>query len=497
MNATGNAFMRNNSRAHAPRHKSKGPVRDGPRSFLSAGSIRYERTLGRLKAAARDKGVHPDTVIMGGRNTFKRWKCDTCGHQCVTSKDYENHLSSRQHMEALEGNSDGEMAAIQAKILEDAIISRLRSARTVSTKATILYEDIQNSAKRARLEDTKWADEADPLTACLEELERDGKILVFREENGLYLKYRPPTAAPVKVTPFQYSDEEIVSRAIKLAQTAEQKQGAVPTIHEDALERSEDAPKISFSLQKKQDAKLGVQALELKQQQQQVEQVVVEPPVLGEEEEEQRRKKKPKLEAVTVESGEEEEEDEESKSKRRSNNSGSSNSRSSGSGSERNSVSKSSVGEKKSAPKSAQIVLKTQTNVKSTVSPHCWLTPRLVVKCLSKATKKVGYYKEKGEVVEVSDYWKVGGSPSADIKMADGVVLSKVPMKDLETVLPAIGRTVIVVQSMDDLIRGQEAELLSIDQEAFACSVLVLTGNRAGAKINGLPYESVCKVNSP
>jgi DNA/RNA-binding protein KIN17 len=60
----------------------------------------------------------------------------------------------------------------------------------------------------------------------------------------------------------------------------------------------------------------------------------------------------------------------------------------------------------------------------------------------------------------------------------------------LETVLPAIGGTVMVVNGDH---RGCLARLDAIHVDAFNADATLLNGRRAGTRMHAVPYEHICK----
>lgn len=93
---------------------------------------------------------------------------------------------------------------------------------------------------------------------------------------------------------------------------------------------------------------------------------------------------------------------------------------------------------------------------KSTVKPY-WLTPDIVVKIV---TKSLGdkYYKQKGFVREVVDKY------TAVVIMLNSNSKVKLDQEHLETVVPAVGRKVLIVNGK---YRGETAELIKIDVDNF------------------------------
>ena len=113
-----------------------------------------------------------------------------------------------------------------------------------------------------------------------------------------------------------------------------------------------------------------------------------------------------------------------------------------------------------------------------------WLTEGIVVKVM---TKKLGeeYYKSKGHVREVINRYE------GVIDLIDTDVSIKVDQKYLETVLPAIGRTVKVVNGP---YVGSHATLLAIDVDSFTCQIKLTDGPFIGRKLDRIAYDDVCKV---
>jgi DNA/RNA-binding protein KIN17 len=113
-----------------------------------------------------------------------------------------------------------------------------------------------------------------------------------------------------------------------------------------------------------------------------------------------------------------------------------------------------------------------------------WLCENIVVKVLSQSLKDHGYYKKKGVVTKVMD-----GGFVAEIEMFDGGDVVRVDQEELETVVPGIGRPVMVVKGF---MRGKKGTLMSIDEVRYGALVGGLGG--AGDKENVfLEYEFFSK----
>ncbi|KAH3819070.1 hypothetical protein DPMN_120800, partial [Dreissena polymorpha] len=113
-----------------------------------------------------------------------------------------------------------------------------------------------------------------------------------------------------------------------------------------------------------------------------------------------------------------------------------------------------------------------------------WLHEGIVVKVIS---KKLGdkYYKKKGYVKSVQDVY------GAIIKMIDSGDKIKVDQSHVETVLPATGKLVLIVNGA---YRGDTAMLEEINEKKFNCSVKLSSGPLNGRLVENLAYEDVSKL---
>ncbi len=141
----------------------------------------------------------------------------------------------------------------------------------------------------------------------------------------------------------------------------------------------------------------------------------------------------------------------------------------------------------------------------------------IVVKVI---TSKLGekYYKKKGVVTKVEDRYQ------AVIKMVDTNDKIRVDQAHVETVIPAIGKLNIFMNSRTNSIRigkkvlivngayrGQEATLEDIHQDSFSVDVTLLTvrqkyfslneilsivfkGSMTGTRLDNMAYEDVSKI---
>ncbi|UJR35723.1 hypothetical protein I4U23_028473 [Adineta vaga] len=113
-----------------------------------------------------------------------------------------------------------------------------------------------------------------------------------------------------------------------------------------------------------------------------------------------------------------------------------------------------------------------------------WLHENIVVKII---TSKLGdkCYKKKGVVTKVENRYQ------AVVKMFDTNDKIRVDQAHVETVIPAIGKKVLVVNGA---YRGEEATLEEIHQDIFSVDITLLTGSMVGMRFNNIAYEDVSKL---
>ncbi len=123
---------------------------------------------------------------------------------------------------------------------------------------------------------------------------------------------------------------------------------------------------------------------------------------------------------------------------------------------------------------------------KSSSSEKPWLKKGIVVKIV---TKSLGdkYYKQKAYVKELADKY------TAIVVVISSGAKVKMDQSHLETVIPAVGRDVLVLVGEN---RGQLAELKSLDVEKFSAKLEIVTGPNNGQTIR-LPYEHFSKLHNP
>lgn len=113
-----------------------------------------------------------------------------------------------------------------------------------------------------------------------------------------------------------------------------------------------------------------------------------------------------------------------------------------------------------------------------------WLSEGIVVKLITKALGDK-YYKQKGVVVEVIEKYR------AKIKLLETGEKVKVDQAHVETVIPAVGK---LVRVLNGGYRGCKATLLSLDQDNFCVAIEIAAGPLKGRIVKHVQYEDVSKL---
>uniref|UniRef100_A0A6I8PLV6 DNA/RNA-binding protein KIN17 n=1 Tax=Xenopus tropicalis TaxID=8364 RepID=A0A6I8PLV6_XENTR len=102
-------------------------------------------------------------------------------------------------------------------------------------------------------------------------------------------------------------------------------------------------------------------------------------------------------------------------------------------------------------------------------------------------TKKLGekYYKKKAVVKEVIDRY------TAVVKLVDSGDKLKLDQTHLETVIPAPGKRVFVLNGG---YKGNFGILDCINEKSFSATIEIDSGPLKGRKVEGIPYEDISKV---
>ncbi|NXO25753.1 KIN17 protein, partial [Cisticola juncidis] len=129
-------------------------------------------------------------------------------------------------------------------------------------------------------------------------------------------------------------------------------------------------------------------------------------------------------------------------------------------------------------------IMELEEEKKRTSRTDYWLQPEIIVKVV---TKKLGekYHKKKAVVKEVIDKY------TAVVKVIDSGDKLKLDQTHLETVIPAQGKKVMVLNGG---YRGNEGILESINEKRFSVTITIDSGPFKGHRVEDIQYEDVSKL---
>jgi DNA/RNA-binding protein KIN17 len=116
-----------------------------------------------------------------------------------------------------------------------------------------------------------------------------------------------------------------------------------------------------------------------------------------------------------------------------------------------------------------------------------WLHPGIVVKIVNKKLSDGKFYKQKGTVLRVLDDY-VG-----EVMVNDSEAVIRLDQADLETVIPKVGGTVVIVNGRG---RGCTGTILRINETDYNCDVRVTDGTLGGRELRNVEYEDISKLSS-
>ncbi|XP_052778994.1 DNA/RNA-binding protein KIN17-like [Mya arenaria] len=370
-----------------------------------------------------------------------RWYCQMCQKQCRDENGFKCHMLSESHQRQLllfAENPDQYVDSF-SKDFQDGYLELLR--RRFGTKrvhSNIVYQEYISMRDHTHMNSTQW----ETLTDFVKWLGRDGLCEVDSTEKGWFVKYIDRDPETIKkqeaVQAKERMDMDDNERAARFIQEQVER-GAkvgkpVPETEYTELVRENEEEKVTLSLggAKKTETAKAVP----------VENIFKKPmSATGDEGKpgpSQREGRKP------------------------------------------------AVGEKRKS--ALDEIMKHEEGRKEKMNRRDhWLHENIVVKVVS---KKLGdkYYKRKAYVKAIQDVY------GAVIKMLDSGDKIRVDQSHLETVIPALGKTVLLVNGA---YRSQTATLEEINEKKFCCTVSLNSGPLKGRVLEKVPYEDLCKVYQP
>jgi DNA/RNA-binding protein KIN17 len=124
-----------------------------------------------------------------------------------------------------------------------------------------------------------------------------------------------------------------------------------------------------------------------------------------------------------------------------------------------------------------------------------WVCKDIVVKVMNKTLLGGALYKLKGVVKAVHDKYIAEVEVELEVEGSEEktrLKLAKLDQDDLETVIPKVGNTVMLLKGQ---LRGCRAELLKINVDQFNCDVKISepAHRMNGSELSGVDYEDLSK----
>ncbi|XP_044270039.1 DNA/RNA-binding protein KIN17 [Tribolium madens] len=361
-----------------------------------------------------------------------RWYCQMCQKQCRDENGFKCHTMSESHQRQLllfADNSKRIIDDFSYEFAKEYLQILRRQFGTKRVNANRVYQEYISDRNHLHMNATRWV----TLTGFVKWLGRTGKCLVDETEKGWFITY-------VDRDPETIAREEKKNKKMKMDKDDEERtlefvQKQVQLAQERGQTKNE--PVYTELVRENEEEKLK---LDLK----------LEPPP--------KKEVKPVVFTQLKRSLDE--------------------------GTSKSTVKKNKTENRKKTAldeiKEIEEIKKEKSNRKD-----YWITEDIVVKVM---TKSLGdeYYKQKGVIREVHNKY------IAIVKLFDSGRKLKLDQEHLETVIPAIGKLVKVVNGA---YRGETATLLSIDEKKYCAEIKIASGLLMGRTLSGVQYEDICKLN--
>lgn len=438
-----------------------------------------------------------------------KFYCEMCKKQCRDENGFKCHLMTDGHkrMMAIFAENTGRFLDEFSTEFNKTFMDLLkRQFGTRRVKATTVYNEFIHDRDHTHMNATIWP----TLTDYVQYLGKSGKCVVDQADDGWYIRYidRDPEtlrrqAEAEKKEKMDMDDEErtarFIEKQIQRAQEAAkgESNGDVLPPAPSELNRAEiDPEKLAFSLNPlANSSNTTTSATPILQTALLRQTRALSNPLLDEDDDEEESPDKSKTTNSTSSSSSSLSSISSSTSLPKGfsfpTKSGTTSTESSNGGSvfkvnpvTPSSSSPSSSSKRKAVSAVEQIIAMEEKAKQSKVAKiDYWLTPGLVVRIITKSLKDGFYYKRKGVVLKVIDKY------AADVKVQEIGDILRLDQDYLETVLPSLDSTVLVVNGP---YRGSVATLLGLEKDKYEGKVRLESAPNVG-KITYLPYEDICK----
>lgn len=410
----------------------------------------------------KEKGGFLTPKAIGNRIKAKglqklRWYCQMCQKQCRDENGFKCHCLSEAHQRQMQLFRDepGKYMDLYSEEFEEAYIEIIRRKRNARLKANAVYQELVSHRQHIHMNSTKW----ETLSSFLQYLGKKGIAVVDLTPKGWFIQYidKDPERirrqeAIARKEAAALDEEERTAKLINLqmatarqAEQAEKPETAVDTEEAEAEDGGEgdggenEGDDNTAEERKKTDVKVEIvykPTLTIAPIVKKSIFATTDAPSLSE----SRPREKRKLSAMEQIMQE-------------------------------NEMRKKREEEKKALSKQ---------EASKEDDRDDWLFVGLIVKVLNKTLAGGKYYKNKGRITKITDTYL------ADVTLLDSNTVIKIDQEELETVIPAIDKDVMIVKGKH---RGRSGVLTALDVDAFSVSVKL----DRKEEVADLPYESVCK----
>lgn len=364
-----------------------------------------------------------------------RWYCQMCQKQCRDENGFKCHTTSESHQRQLlifADNADKYIDEFSKEFQEGYCELLSRQFGTKRVNANRVYQDYISDRNHLHMNSTQW----ETLTEFVKYLGREGFCVVDETEKGWFVQYID-------------RDPETIALQEKMAK-------------KDKMEKDDNEKMMEFlEKQIERGKEIGNstehQPTELVRDESS-EPITINLPMF--------KKPQPKLTSLPISSSLTKKEDYNPKSDN-----------------SKESIAKKS--EKKKLSALEEIMKEEEDKRKKAPKRDNWLAEDIVVKVV---TDSLGgkYYKKKGVIVKVINKF------CAKIHMLDSDNKLKLDQAHLETVIPAVGR---LVKVLNGAYTGLKAELIDIDAQNYCVSLKLASGPLTGKVIKNVQYEDISKLH--
>jgi len=434
-----------------------------------------------------------------------RWYCEMCAKQCRDENGFKCHCLSESHtrqMALFRENPQRFMDSYSVEF-EKTFMEILKRRGKTRVKANSLYQDLVSDRQHTHMNSTKW----ETLSSFVQYLGKTGKAEVdLVGGKGWYIKYidRDPLViarqeALAEREANDIGDEEKnrrrMAQQIEDAKKHEEESGLAPEIEEPTELVREEGKDVKLDLSFKKSSG----SFNSKKPRKTLEELSVKSEDPTEEDDDEDGRLSPQVK----------DEDGSKKTRKRSRSSSPSRQKKSKSNgkeskkddklrNQRNGSSKKIKTEKeeKSRTKNAKkgrsdtlaLLMKENEELKAKQKKRkdFWIAKGIIVKVLNKQIGNGLYYKKKGEIIKTHNKYL------AEVRMLEpeGDIV-KIDQAELETVIPAIGREVLIVNGAYE---GEKATLLGLNEASFSVKLRIESGLLKSKVLETIKLEDVCKL---